>query len=148
MSWFEWTDQYFRDLNLGSLWVDEAFFNITNQRGVDYFLYSLSPDCARCPFKKLRNIPSYNETVLKVNVARNLEFRLFDRDHGNYVHPSADTSDGLHWNTQQEMGQFGVYDLILDESGRTTFETAKEPVNTFTCKLFFKFQDFLLIFIK
>jgi heparan-alpha-glucosaminide N-acetyltransferase len=136
MTWFEWTDQYFRGLNIGSLWVDEAFFNITNQRNEEYFLYSLSPECVRCPFRIVRNIPANNETILRVKTARTLEYRLFDRDHGRYVLPSADSpSDGLYWTTQHDMGQFGVYDLILKESGGATFETAKEPVLTFTCKL-------------
>jgi heparan-alpha-glucosaminide N-acetyltransferase len=137
MSWFEWTDKSFRGLDLTTLKVDEAFFNITNLGNIDYYLYSLSADCVKCPFKKLKNIRRNNETVLKVDSTRTVEFRLFKTDHGKYVDPGANkAADGLHWSSQHEMGEFGVYDLVLKSSGATELKTAKEPVNTFSCNFY------------
>ncbi|CAG9802036.1 unnamed protein product [Chironomus riparius] len=127
MSWLERTDEYFRDLNLWSLWVDRAYFNVSNGREADYFLYSLASNCVRCPFRHLSNVTANSDTVLVVNTARPIEMKLFDKHHGSHVFPNQ-SNDGLVWEDTPKMGQFGVYDLILDPSGTNRFEVALEPV--------------------
>lgn len=136
MSWIEWSENIFRGLDLSELAVDEAFFNITNQRkDVTYYLYSLSADCVKCPFKRIKTVHRNNETVVKIDTARTIELRLFDKDVGKYVNPDQNKpKDGLYWSSQHEMGEFGVYDLVIKDSGASQYQTAKEPVNTFSCE--------------
>lgn len=136
MSWIEWSEKYFRGLDLTQLSVDEAYFNVTNQHAdKTFYLYSLSSDCIKCPFKKIKTIHKKNETVLKLDAARTLELRLFDKDNGKYINADKNKgSDGLYWSSQVEIGEFGVYDLTLKASGANQFQVAKEPVNTVSCK--------------
>lgn len=133
MSWTEWTDTLFRGLDLKELGVDQAFLNVSNAGSGAFFLYSLSDECVKCPFKKLKKIAPQKDTVIKIDVARNLELRLFDKDWGDYVFPN-ETSNGVHWSAQPELGEFGVYDLKIKASKAIMFETAKEPVNIYSCK--------------
>lgn len=133
MSWTEWTDTSFRGLNLKELKVDEAFFNVSNAFHEQYFLYALSEECEKCPFKKLKHIKPNADTVIKLEVARNLELRLFKNDFGEYAFAN-ETSTGLSWSAQPDLGQFGVYDLRITSSEAIIFETAKDPVNIYTCR--------------
>lgn len=133
MSWTEWTDTSFRGLKLTSLKVDEAFFNVSNAMDKKFFLYTLSDECVKCPFKRLETIAPNNNTVIKLDVTRNLEMRLFDKNLGPYVFPN-ETSDGVRWSAQPDLGEFGVYDLRIMGSGVIRLETAKEPVNIYTCE--------------
>jgi heparan-alpha-glucosaminide N-acetyltransferase len=134
MAWTEWTTTSFRGLNLMDLKVDEAFFNISNSMKTKFFLYSLSEECVKCPFKKLRAIPPNKETVIKLDTARSLELRLFDKDWGDYVFPN-ETYDGLRWSVMPELGEFGVYDLQIKETSVFKYECVKQPVNVQTCEL-------------
>lgn len=134
MSWTEWTELYFRGLNLNDLEVDQAFFNISSAMDIHLYLYSLSEECIKCPFKRLRTVAPHSETVFALNVARNREMKLVDRDFGNYLFSNLE-ADGIIWTDHPKMGQFGVYDLQIKESGTVSFEVAKEPVNIYFCKL-------------
>jgi hypothetical protein len=80
----------------------------------------------------MRNITASNDTVLVVNTARPMEMKLFDRHHGSHVFPNQ-SNDGLVWEDSPKMGQFGVYDLILDPNGENRFEVALEPVPIYWC---------------
>lgn len=137
MWWTEWTDNLFRGLDLRDLQVDEAFLNVTNAVANKKFcLYSLSEECVKCPFKKLRTI-SHGDTVIKLDVARNLKMRLFLQNESSpcadYVFPNK-TSDGLVWSAEPEFGEFGVYDLQIKSSQAIMFATAKEPVYIYSCE--------------
>lgn len=136
MSWTEWTEASFRGLNLKDLKVDQAFFNITNEfkdKDKRFYLYSLSEECVKCPFRKLKAIAPNKATIIKLDVARNFELRLFDKDLGDYVFPN-ETSDNVRWSMKPDMGEFGVYDLRIMDSSVIKYEVAKEPVNVQTCK--------------
>jgi heparan-alpha-glucosaminide N-acetyltransferase len=134
MSWIEWTDNFFRGLDLTELNVDQAYLNVSNARNAPFYLYSLSEECVKCPFRKVEKISALKNTIVKLSSARNLELRLFSKDHGQYVHSNV-VKDGLLWSHQPYIGEFGVYDLIIKESNATDFEVAKDPVSTFSCKL-------------
>lgn len=134
MSWTEWTDTLFRGLDLKQLKVDQAYLNVSNALNEPLFLYTLSEECVKCPFKFLRKIARQNDTVVKLDVARNLYLRLVDEDYGEYLFPN-ETGKGLQWSAQPQLGEFGVYDLKIMDSKAIRFETAKEPVFIYTCKL-------------
>lgn len=133
MSWFEWTDSTFRSLNLKELKVDQAFFNISNAANKKFYLYTLSDECVKCPFKKVREVAANNNTIIKLDVSRSLEIRLLDKNHGSYLFPN-ETSNGVRWSAQPELGEFGVYDLRIMESQAIKFDVAKDPVNIHTCE--------------
>jgi heparan-alpha-glucosaminide N-acetyltransferase len=133
MSWIEHTDSYFRRLNLKSLWVDEAFLNVSNGMHLPMYLYTLSPDCVKCPFQKFHDISASNDTVIKMKVARTPQMRLYYKDHGKYVF-SNESSDGIYARLEPKMGQFGVYDWIINDRAENRFEVAKEPVPIYWCK--------------
>ena len=146
MAWLERTEEYFRDLYLRNLWVDQAYLNVSNGRDSSYYLYSLASNCVRCPFRKMRDIDPNNDSVIVVNTARSLQMRLFSKNHGQYVFPNQ-SEDGLLWNDEPKMGQFGVYDLILDASGTNRFEVALDPVPIYWCnkRIIFYFYNSCLI---
>ena len=140
MSWIEWTDNKFRGLDLTQLKVDQAYLNISNQqRDKKYWLYSLSEECVKCPYRFLKLIRPHNDTLLKLKTDRGFELRLFKENHGPYVDPKI-VNDDLFWSDKPDFGEFGVYDLIIKSSALPVpvLQTAKEPVNTILCKFMAK----------
>ncbi|KAG5681032.1 hypothetical protein PVAND_010498 [Polypedilum vanderplanki] len=131
MSWLEWTDSSFRGLDLTKLKVDQAYFNISNGMNQHFYLYTLSQECISCPFRKIKKAAALNDTILKLDTTRRIELRLFTKDHGPFVHPNV-VVDNVFWSMQEQLGEFGVYDLTIKPSGATAFEIAKEPVSTFS----------------
>jgi hypothetical protein len=133
MSWIEWTDSLFRGLDLSELKVDQAYLNISNSNDEHYYLYTLSDECVACPFKRVKRVAEHNETIVKLGTTHGLDIRLFTKDKGPYVHSDVVTKD-VFFSMKEHLGEFGVYDLIIKNSGATTFVTAKEPVSTFACE--------------
>jgi heparan-alpha-glucosaminide N-acetyltransferase len=134
MSWTEWTVSTFRNLNLKDLKVDQAFFNVSNALNTPFYLYTLSDDCVKCPLRKLKKIEPNQETIIKLDVTRSLEMRLYDKDLGKFV-VGNDTKVLTRWSAIPELGEFGVYDLKIMPSNAIKFETAKEHVNIYSCML-------------
>lgn len=132
MSWTEWTVSTFRSLNLKDLKVDQAFLNVSNALNSPLYLYALSDDCVKCPFRKLKKIDANKNTIVKLDVARNLEMRLYDKNFGEFVLGN-DTKDIARWSANPELGEFGVYDLKIMPSSAIKFVTAKEHVNIYSC---------------
>nr|XP_040224539.2 heparan-alpha-glucosaminide N-acetyltransferase [Anopheles coluzzii] len=130
----EYTDRFFRGLDLWSLGVDEAFLNVSHSAaaadGNDYYLYTLSEECDKCPYTKLQRIAAAKRhTTVKIDAARRLGLRLLDRDVGQY---SFDNDTVLCQINSAQLGEFGVYDLSVRPDGNgCTLETAKEPVNIY-----------------
>uniref|UniRef100_A0A182NJS0 Heparan-alpha-glucosaminide N-acetyltransferase catalytic domain-containing protein n=1 Tax=Anopheles dirus TaxID=7168 RepID=A0A182NJS0_9DIPT len=128
----EYTERFFRGLDLWSLAVDEAFLNVsrpTAANGNDYYLYTLSVECDKCPFTKLQRIPAEKKhTVLKIDAARQLGLRFLDRDVGKY---SFDNDTYLCQFSAVQLGEFGVYDASIQPNGSCTLVTAKEPVSIY-----------------
>ncbi|XP_055529975.1 heparan-alpha-glucosaminide N-acetyltransferase [Wyeomyia smithii] len=127
----EYTEQYFRGLDLWSLWVDQAFLNASIDGLRNYFLYSLSEDCEKCPYTRLHEIKNEEDSgnVLELDVARRLNFKIFEHNLGKY----AFDNESFVCQLSAALGEFGVYDLRIKEGGITscTLETAKEPVNIY-----------------
>lgn len=84
-SWIERTDSTFKEMNLTTLKIDECFLNITSHIKNKIWLYTLSEDCVTCPFKKLMTISPNQENILKVDTTRNVEWKFFSSDHGQYA---------------------------------------------------------------
>jgi heparan-alpha-glucosaminide N-acetyltransferase len=86
MSWIERTEQYWNGLDLWSLKTDQAFVNFTSVTPSDFFLYSLSEDCDKCPYKRIFSISETesSEYIFKIETARQLQLKIFNQNHGNY----------------------------------------------------------------
>jgi len=132
-SWIEWTDMSFRGLDLNKLKVDECFFNVSNKMAQKYFMYTLSDECIACPYKLQKVIQPKDDTVVKLDTSRGMEVRLCNRDFGRYMFPNH-THDGVYWTARPDLGEFGVYDFIIMESGANRLEVAKDPVPVHACK--------------
>lgn len=134
MSWTEWTESSFRGLKLTNLKVDGAFLNVSNALNKAFYLYTLSEECVNCPLRKIKEIAPNKETVIKLDVSRKLEMRLYDTDLGKFVVGNA-TKVETKFSTFPDFGEFGVYDLKIMPSSAIKLETAKEPVTVNTCKM-------------
>ncbi|XP_055612390.1 heparan-alpha-glucosaminide N-acetyltransferase [Uranotaenia lowii] len=139
----EYTERFFRGLDLWSLGVDEAFINGTVRGLKNYFLYSLSDECDKCPYSKLHELKPSNgsdDNVFKLDISRRLHFKVFDRNHGKY----AFDNESSVCEFDENLGEFGVYDLTLYEGNTFScaLETAKEPVN-----IYFPFITIALIVV-
>ncbi|XP_058835834.1 heparan-alpha-glucosaminide N-acetyltransferase [Topomyia yanbarensis] len=127
----ECTEQYFRGLDLWSLWVDQAYVNTSVDGLRNYYLYSLSDECEKCPYTRVHAIKNeYDQSnVIELDVARKLYFKVFEQNLGKY----AFDNESFVCQFTKDLGEFGVYDLRIEEGDTTTcvFETAKEPVNIY-----------------
>ncbi|XP_058053767.1 heparan-alpha-glucosaminide N-acetyltransferase [Anopheles bellator] len=130
----EYTEHYFRGLDLWSLAVDEAFFNVsfTAEPGTPrhgYYLYTLSEECEKCPFTRWKHVPTDgNYSVFKIDTSRRFGLRVHDRDVGSY---SYDNDTYLCQLDSLKLGEFGVYDLRISPTGSYAFGLAKDPVNIY-----------------
>ncbi|ETN58096.1 hypothetical protein AND_010303 [Anopheles darlingi] len=127
----EYTEHYFRGLDLWSLGVDEAFLNVSHHAPSerDHYLYALSEECDKCPFTKVQRIlAERQQTAFKIDASRQLSFRIHDRDVGKY---SYDNDTYLCQLNNVRLGEFGVYDFRIADDGSCALETAKQPVNVY-----------------
>ena len=128
MSWTEWTESIFRNLDLRQLKVDEAYLNISNQNSVKHYLYSLSIDCVKCPFRLIKTINGESEELVTIDTARKLHLSLYSKNQGLFAVDQSE-KDKL-WSLAPDVGEFGVYDLIIRKNGSVVFMNANEPVST------------------
>ncbi|CRK98129.1 CLUMA_CG011496, isoform A [Clunio marinus] len=133
MFWPEWTDNNYLGLNLRDLKVDESYLNVSNQISQRFCLYSLSEDCVNCPLRKLKQIIPNEDTIVTLEVARNLELRLVKDVCQNYLYQNQST-EGLSWSAKPELGEFGVYTLSINNMIK--FEVDLEPVNVYLSLLY------------
>lgn len=128
MSWIERTDEHFRSLRLWDLKLDEAFLNFTLPE-TELFVYGLAAECDKCPFTKVAKLTS-NETVITVDTAERLSFKIFAENKGKYVFDNV--TDFLCHETPS-LGEFGVYDVTVGDN-TCQFTAALEPVKPVLCK--------------
>lgn len=74
MSWIEDPGDW-PHANLSALGVDEGFLNVTSELPKRLWLYTLSADCVRCPFRKFAAI-DFGQSWVKINTKRALKFRV------------------------------------------------------------------------
>lgn len=130
MSWIERTDEYFRSLRLWDLTLDQAYLNFSLPlTSKDVYLYGLAAECDKCPFTHLAKITS-NESVVTVDTAERLEFKVFAENKGKYVFDNV--TDYL-CHEKPHLGEFGVYDVEIGDH-TCQFREALEPVNPLLCK--------------
>uniref|UniRef100_U5EPP0 Putative heparan-alpha-glucosaminide n-acetyltransferase n=1 Tax=Corethrella appendiculata TaxID=1370023 RepID=U5EPP0_9DIPT len=125
---FEYTEQYFNGLNLWKLRVDHAYVNVTIKQPHNYYLFSLSEECDKCPYTKLQKL-TYSKKPLIVNVdtERKVSWRIFDQDIGDYDFNNVTA----FCEFEPKLGEFGVYDLKIDRDNGCDFVTKKDPVSIY-----------------
>lgn len=128
-SWIERTNEFFENLRLWDLGLDEAYLRIKSN-GTPSWIYELSSDCDRCPWTKLAHVmkDDGNATILKVNTADKYAFKIFKSDQGKYVY---DNETSFICVEKPDMGEFGVYDLTINEGETCEWKTSLEPVNIY-----------------
>ncbi|XP_075216758.1 heparan-alpha-glucosaminide N-acetyltransferase [Lycorma delicatula] len=126
MAWWEnpGTKTY-KNLDLSSLDVDEAYLNITNIENTTLYLYSLSEQCYKCPFSLVTQINE--ENIQKVDTQYNVTWRLYRRS--DQIIPVNDTRLLYCEIVPENFGEFGIYDWII-EDGKCNLFTMKQPVST------------------
>jgi heparan-alpha-glucosaminide N-acetyltransferase len=83
-SWFGRPSQdLFNGLNLRTLKIDEAYINFTAATVQNYYVYTLSADCDKCPYKRTIGITEREQTFV-VSTFRPLQLKVFGHDHGPY----------------------------------------------------------------
>jgi heparan-alpha-glucosaminide N-acetyltransferase len=71
-------------LNLRALKVDEAYVNFTRSAlDQHYFVYTLSEDCDKCPYKRTAEITDPEQTFV-VSTFRSVQLKVFGHNHGPY----------------------------------------------------------------
>ncbi|XP_055631012.1 heparan-alpha-glucosaminide N-acetyltransferase [Toxorhynchites rutilus septentrionalis] len=127
----EYTERFFRGLDLWSLSVDQAFI-VANLSGLQScYVYALPEECEKCPHTRVHEIRSQDDTsnVFKLDVSRRVNLKIFERNVGKY----AFDNESYACQFNETLGEFGVYDLNVEKSDTVicTLETAKEPVNIY-----------------
>lgn len=118
--------------------VDQSFYNVTSKFGVPLYLYTLSADCVKCPFTKLRKVTRNSSFV--INTASEYSFRVFEDDQGTYSNASTYLCE-----VNRTRAEFGAYQMIIHANGSCDVETIVEPVNIYfrkhpTIRNFFEFN--------
>ncbi|XP_055680422.1 heparan-alpha-glucosaminide N-acetyltransferase-like [Lutzomyia longipalpis] len=129
LTWLEETDEEFRDLDLTQLNVDQALVNITSYFPVPLWAYTASAECHRCYFTRNQEIHRNGELLLEVDTKFHLLWRFYKRNLGRYT-DSTNISDFI-CEVQPDVGEFGVYDIVIDSTGNCNVHTAHEPVNIY-----------------
>lgn len=122
MSWIENSEAS----SIYDLSVDQSYYNVTSRYLQPIFLYSLSADCVKCPYTRLQRIK--HNAAFTVNSASDYSFRLFEDDQGVYSNVSS-TDYLCHLN--RTSGEFGAYNILVNDHGRCSVETIYEPVNIY-----------------
>ncbi|OXA51690.1 heparan-alpha-glucosaminide N-acetyltransferase [Folsomia candida] len=133
MSWIEKQPfSTFRGFNLTELKIDEAWMNVTNLANQTLWLYQRSTDCYECPFKLRDDLdlsPGDNTAQFKVSTKFPIKYRFRTDASSRYVLEDGDQS--IFCETEASLGEFGVYDLTADITGKCSLETQLEPVNIY-----------------
>uniref|UniRef100_A0A1A9WID9 Heparan-alpha-glucosaminide N-acetyltransferase catalytic domain-containing protein n=1 Tax=Glossina brevipalpis TaxID=37001 RepID=A0A1A9WID9_9MUSC len=125
----EYTISEWRGLNMRSLKVDEAFLILKSMFTRRTYLYSLSEACYSCPYTKVKALHPYHyNDNITLDVAYPIKFKLIDDDVGQYAF---DNVTSLCEYQNLSCGEFGVYNLTLDEYGSCEWRTDKEAVNIY-----------------
>lgn len=124
-SWIEYAGELWRELDLTALKVDEAYLRIKSSVDRSLWLYSLSEECYKCPYTKLKEIQPNKRTHIKLDTTFELSLKVFSEDNGKYAF---DNETALCAFTP-EIGEFGVYNLTISSNETCNFVTDKDPVN-------------------
>ncbi|XP_059617589.1 heparan-alpha-glucosaminide N-acetyltransferase-like [Phlebotomus argentipes] len=147
LTWLEETQEEFRDLDLTQLNVDQALVNITSKFPVPLWSYTASAECHRCHFARNQEIFRNDELLLEVDTKFHLLWRFYKRNLGRYT-DSTNASDFI-CQVSPDVGEFGVYDIVIDSAGNCNVHTAHEPVNIYWPLLLYMFIiiNLLVIFM-
>ncbi|CAL4099427.1 unnamed protein product [Meganyctiphanes norvegica] len=128
----------FQGLNLNELGVDEAYLRVTSNYTEDLYLYTRSGDCYGCPL-------SYRQDIIdgQVNCSENAACEIetahpwtffVTTEKKSFLNESHDPVCSL---SNERLGEFGVYDLMIDSEGQCQLKTAKEPVYEYGALIIF-----------
>eukprot|EP00094_Tigriopus_californicus_P008398 TCALIF_08092-PA protein Name:"Similar to Hgsnat Heparan-alpha-glucosaminide N-acetyltransferase (Mus musculus)" AED:0.16 eAED:0.16 QI:217/0.75/0.77/1/0.62/0.55/9/0/556 len=133
MSFESPSTDFFRGLDMNALGIDQAYVNITHQlEEKSVYLYKLSADCEKCPFVyhdetgEPIGSEGYNFTIV-THYPWQLRLRSSNENHSvsQFIQdPHELCTVGVNG------GEYGVYDIILDETQSCTVVEALEATNS------------------
>ncbi|XP_076240972.1 heparan-alpha-glucosaminide N-acetyltransferase [Calliopsis andreniformis] len=115
----------------GSLKFDEACIDLRNEdQNLNAWLYSLSSDCASCPYTRLEQIVASSKVKVIVDTSRLTSLRVIDaEDPSEYV--SVQNTSNVICELTPKLGQFGLYELTVE--GRScNIKVQSDPVYAYT----------------
>ncbi|XP_057660056.1 heparan-alpha-glucosaminide N-acetyltransferase [Diorhabda carinulata] len=122
----------FKGYNLSSLILDQYYLNINVSYYKNIFLYTLNKDCYECPYLITDYCIDLNEECSK-DLTKNIfnthmTFRLATERKEYFPQ---DQTENVICDINNEFGQFGVYNVEVNESG-CFVDVLKQPVNIYT----------------
>ncbi|GAB0094364.1 Heparan-alpha-glucosaminide N-acetyltransferase [Sergentomyia squamirostris] len=147
LSWLEETEEEFRNLDLTQLNVDQALVNITSYFPVPLWSYTVSEECHRCHFTRNQEIHRHGELLLEVDTKFHLLWRFYKKNMGR--HTIDNNASDFICQVSPDVGEFGVYDIVIDPTGNCNVYTAHEPVNIYWPLLIYAFMiiNLMVIFV-
>ncbi|XP_013097934.2 heparan-alpha-glucosaminide N-acetyltransferase isoform X1 [Stomoxys calcitrans] len=131
----EYVEPTWRGLNMRQLKVDEAYLIAKNFYHKVTYLYTLSEQCYTCPYTKVKalhpqqtNDDNITHLTTTLNVAYNMNFKLFDYDAGRYAFSN---ETALCISEQRHLKEFGVYNFTLNANGTCNWDIDKDGVNIY-----------------
>ncbi|XP_043470030.1 heparan-alpha-glucosaminide N-acetyltransferase-like [Leptopilina heterotoma] len=111
------------------LFFDQACITLKSLLKFDTWLYSLSYDCNECPYTRLKRISANSNSSIKINTAERYKWRIL-KNNGSEEFESAAISRDLLCKFEPNVGQFGHYDLIINDTN-CVFQSIKDPINPY-----------------
>lgn len=112
------------------LLFDEACVSLRSLSKFDTWLYSLSSDCFECPYIRKEKITMESNLSIKFNTAHSYSLRVL-KNNGSEDFVSASNSRNVLCQLEPEIGQFGHYELLVNETN-CTFQSTKSPKNAYS----------------
>lgn len=132
MSFESPSTDYFRGLDMNALGIDQAYVNVTHQlEDKSVYLYRLSADCDKCPFvyhDESDGPIGSDGYSFKIVTHYPWHFRLRSSKLNETVSQFITDPDEL-CTVEVNGGEYGVYDIILDDKQSCTLVEALAPVN-------------------
>ncbi|XP_076162011.1 heparan-alpha-glucosaminide N-acetyltransferase isoform X2 [Ptiloglossa arizonensis] len=100
-----------------NLKFDEACLHLrTDDANENLWLYSLSSDCAACPYTRIKRFVTNSSSSVTIDTVRSTSFRILNvEDPIEYI--SAKNTSNTICELTPNLGQFGVYELSIQNGG-------------------------------
>ncbi|CAB0037489.1 unnamed protein product [Trichogramma brassicae] len=113
---------------------NEACVGVTNAANKSrLWLYSLSADCDACPYTRLSPISTVEGPNLTVDTSRWQTWRIVElgNDEANEHLPAAHQK-GVYCELTPDIGQYGIYELKINNANECDLLELRQPVNPYT----------------
>ncbi|XP_058804497.1 heparan-alpha-glucosaminide N-acetyltransferase-like [Phymastichus coffea] len=111
--------------------LDEACVTVNNEvNNPNLWLYTLSSDCALCPYTRIAEITPVRALNITINTAREQLWRIIETD-GSEKYISAAQEEGVYCQLKPNVEQYGIYELVVDQNSTCNLVNYREPINQY-----------------